>query len=1004
MVQDWKTVFRLSPSPTILLDVNKLILVASKKAADLLSTSSSTLEGLNADQALCLTTEHHRWIPATDKYLDTRLNGKRFIFEVSHVPDSDPTQCMTYLTISSVTQANVKLYECVKTSDVAPLDDDAEWTALQYRMLDELPAMIVAVSVDGRHVYQNAKAHQTLGPIAIPANGIADWIRQQYTGATDPEGRLIKYTDLPIYQAAINNVATNQVEIHFGRYIYQLSGRPLYDKRGTHCGGMVFSHDVTEMIHEAAEKEKLALMQSDIKFREITNSMEQMVWVAKTDSIDYFNQRWYEYTGASAEQSLGTSWYEYLHPDDREHTQNNWLLLIESDQDRFAMQHRIRGADGQYRWFLARAISVRDEHGRVVNFLGTSTDVTQITEALEEAKTTKEQLYNIMQIAHVHYFVVSNEYIMNSAFLAGGVDGRGLYGRYTLHNLQNQDVRRLLPQNIVDSLQAVLSGRIPSATTESEVDGVWWKTQFKAMKHAATGAILGVVGTAMDINEEKIKDQKLAKASTDRLVALQNSKFKGEFLARMSHEIRTPIGGILGMVQLMKDAFHPDDKLQVFCSHDKETESAEYLESIKRCGDALLVIINDILDFSKIEVGKMDIEHNPFDLQLMVNDVYIAAKHGSNKHEGVELTLDNRVPKNLIFKGDSNRIRQILMNLMSNALKFTEKGSVICRVDLCQGDEMSEGSPEMHRVQFKVIDTGIGISRAALEKLFNPFVQADSSTARRYGGTGLGLSIARQLVKLMSGALNLESVPSPDPGHGSVATCVIPMELSSHDELAKTLPAPVVKFTGERMVLLVEDNKINQLIAQKTLQKLGLRAVLAENGQQAVDYLNNTPPEDLPSIILMDCQMPVLDGYEATMQIRRLVDSRVRTLPIVAMTASAISGDREKCLAAGMNDYVSKPVVQNILYETIRKYIDPVPGLQHAANLVTEQGTNTRPSKEAITGERYATETAGVDPHASIRQQPRVMAPCPPRGRFYKRTQSEKRKASEEIDRLEQGD
>lgn len=908
LTNTWRTILEQCPSPVIVLDARRLVLVASHRAADLLEVDSNALDGKHIHTVLGINPAQYRTDQRQDK-IDTRIGGARVIFDVSEVHATDGKLQAIYLTIVKLWRFNVKVYECVQQSDFEARNSEEEWESLQYQMLEEIPATIVAVSTDGKHVYQNARAHATLGPIeTCRTDDVAVWMREQYNGARSASGVLLKHTELPLYQAAVENRVSKTVEIQFGQYIYMLTGKPLYNRNGKHCGGMVYSHDVTKIKQEAKELEEKALQQSDIKFREITNCMEQVVWVAKDGAVSYLNMRWYEFTGATEEQSLGDAWYNYIHPDDVENTKNNWLLSAETDEDRFTTQHRLRAADGSYRWFLARAIAVRDlESGAIIHWLGTSTDITQISEALQEAKSAREQLFNIMSVAHVHYFVVTTSYLMSTVYLAGRPNGAGLYGQYKASQLRNQNAKSVLSGPILQKLEQVLSGVVSSAIDESEVAGVWWKTQIKVMKDDS-GTIVGVVCTAMDINEEKIKDEQLAKASIDRFKSMQISQLKTDFLARMSHEIRTPIGGILGMVQLMKDSLLPEDGSPVFYNKAQEEESKQYLESIKRCGDNLLVIINDILDFSKIEVGKMDIEHHPFDLQLMANDVYVAARHGSHRRENVDFKLDYQIPQRLIFNGDANRIRQILMNLMSNALKFTELGHVICRVSLCDSEplEPSSAQPQICRVKFEVVDTGIGITSNALEKLFNPFVQADSSTARKFGGSGLGLSIALQLVKLMSGALDLKSVPAPEVGHGSIATCIIPLEVSSEVSLRSMAPLPLLKFVGTPKVLLVEDNKINQVIAQKTLQKLGIATTLAENGQEALDYLLATTVDKLPDIILMDCQMPLLDGYEATAAIRKLVNSRIRNLPIVAMTASAITGDKEKCLAVGMN--VSTPI------------------------------------------------------------------------------------------------
>ncbi|CCG82763.1 protein of unknown function, partial [Taphrina deformans PYCC 5710] len=287
----WKSMIRHLPAPVIVLGPDRRILVVSDKAAEVLQIDGSSIEEQDADVSLCLSTEHHRWVPGQDKIIDTRIGAVRIIFEVSHVRDQGLQFELTYLTVASVERSGQKLYERVERVHDVSDSDDQDWKAIQFSLLDELPAMIVAVSKDGRHVYQNARAHGTLGPIALASNGLDEWFNQQYKDARHPDGSVYLYQDLPLYKATINNIATDSVELYYGRYIFLLSGRPLYNKAGEHCGGVVFSHDVTEIRAEATKKEQIALRQSDVKFREITNSMEQIVWVSTSGSVDYFNRR-----------------------------------------------------------------------------------------------------------------------------------------------------------------------------------------------------------------------------------------------------------------------------------------------------------------------------------------------------------------------------------------------------------------------------------------------------------------------------------------------------------------------------------------------------------------------------------------------------------------------------------------------------------------------------------------------------------------------------------------
>ncbi|ORY82086.1 hypothetical protein BCR37DRAFT_380016 [Protomyces lactucae-debilis] len=930
----WRHLFAHAPTPLIVLNADKVIVFVSNTAGDLLGDEPCKMEGQLVGPRLNLDSRTQE-LDLSTRTLQTRINGRLFGFSVTHARADQNGLEWYYLTIVHCSEAHRELYRCEVTSASTggELEEGGSgWNDVAGQILEQIPAVVVALSKDGKHSYQNAFSQTLLGPIMTTEGGAEAWIERQYGSARRPDGSPFHHSALPIFRAAVDGVSQTAVECHFGDYIYLLTGRPLYNKAGQHIGGMAYSADITKIKQEAAQKEQLAMAQSDIKFAQITNSMEQIVWVVTNGKKSYFNSRWYEYTGASEEQSLGDKWYDFLHPDDVSNTKNNWILLGD-EEDRYIAHYRIRSASGTYRWFLARAIATRNSTGQLISWLGTSTDITQITEALEQAKQAKEQLFNIMQTAHIHYFVVELDYKMSSVFLAGARDSIGLYGTYTKREqLLGTDVRRIFNASLLSKLESVLSGVASSAIEESELSGTWWKTTFKTMKHPQNKSVTGVVCTVQDVTDEKLKDHQLALANTDRLVAVQNSQFKGEFLARMSHEIRTPIGGILGMVQLMNDAFHPADGERVFVNAESEEESMSYLDSIKRSGVALLVIINDILDFSKIEVGKMDIELHPFDMLLMAQDIYQTALHGSHLAKGVECKLEYLIPPKLIFKGDCNRIRQVLMNLMSNALKFTEEGSVICRISLA-GDNnlLPDASPDgLSRVKFEVIDTGIGIPKTALDKLFNPFVQADSSTARKFGGTGLGLSIAQQLVKLMSGAIELESIPAPEPGHGSRATCIIPLELSSAINLKHTDSEELHKFSKQFKILLVEDNKINQVIARKTLEKLGLTSYTVENGRECLDYLQ-AHSEELPDLVLMDCQMPLMDGYEATGLIRRQPNRTIRSLPVVAMTASAIQGDREKCLNAGMNDYISKPINVALLSLTLQKYLEVTPTPEEAA-------------------------------------------------------------------------
>ncbi|MEW6595058.1 MAG: ATP-binding protein [Thermodesulfobacteriota bacterium] len=385
-----------------------------------------------------------------------------------------------------------------------------------------------------------------------------------------------------------------------------------------------------------------------------------------------------------------------------------------------------------------------------------------------------------------------------------------------------------------------------------------------------------------------------------RMAAEAANQAKNEFLANMSHEIRTPMNGVLGTLQLLRET-------------ELASGQAELVATAHESAESLLQILNDILDFSKIEAGKLRLEQTPFRLRDLIENLGqtvapLLAARGLAFAREVDPQLAGPV------QGDPLRTRQILNNLLANAIKFTDQGKVTVRAmvtDRVEDDVL---------VRLEVVDTGIGIAEADQEKLFQSFSQADTSLTRKYGGTGLGLAIVRQLVHLMDGCCGVESAP----GKGSRFWCEIPFALAQDvPAVEAAAPAPAVPATETALageVVLVEDNQVNQKIAEGLLQKLGLTVTVAANGQEALHLLGRKRF----AAVLMDCQMPVLDGYAATRAWREIEarEGRART-PIIAMTAHAMEGDREKCLAAGMDDYISKPVKKEALSAMLEKWLRP---------------------------------------------------------------------------------
>jgi len=432
------------------------------------------------------------------------------------------------------------------------------------------------------------------------------------------------------------------------------------------------------------------------------------------------------------------------------------------------------------------------------------------------------------------------------------------------------------------------------------------------------GKVIGVVVVARDITDHKriekeLKDAKLNAESATKIaeeakeiaekakkIAEDAVKSKQQFLSNMSHEIRTPMNAIIGFTK-------------VLLKSDLDAKQKEYLTAIKLSGDALTVLINDILDLAKVDAGKMTFEQTPFKMAASIAAmIHLFETKIQEKNLKLIKEYDDKIPGVLV--GDPVRLHQIILNLVSNAVKFTSKGEITIRAELLDEDEVNA------TIEFSVTDTGIGIEEDRIEHIFENFQQATSETARLYGGTGLGLAISKQLVESQGGSITVKSKPE----EGSVFSFVLPFrKTNAKVELEKVMNILTSKVHKAK-VLVVEDIALNQLLMKTLLDDFGFEHDIADNGRIAIEKLHKKSYD----IILMDLHMPEMNGFEATEYIRGKMNSHI---PIIALTADVTTADLAKCTAVGMNDYISKPLDEKLLYDKIiellkdRESNDPLP-------------------------------------------------------------------------------
>ncbi len=605
------------------------------------------------------------------------------------------------------------------------------------------------------------------------------------------------------------------------------------------------------------------------------------------------NPRMCEILGYSREELLGRSFRDFSHSADLIEEENLLSRLIRGEIDHYTLEKRYVRKDGQPVWArVSSSLARRAGHSNRIS-------VVEYVAERRETLNSSEERFRLLSF-FTDYAVW--EYNLQTGALWWNEAYTRLFIGQTPDTATSFDwwVERIHPEDRDETLRryrAAFEGTGERFSTEyrfQRSDGSYaYVLDRVAVLRSTQGTAIRILGTTIDLTDRKQLETELHRAKD---AAEEANRVKSHFLANMSHELRTPMSGILGMVGL---------------ALDEETSPVvrDCLQTAKESADMLLTLLNDILDFSKIEAGKLTLEAAPFSLRAMLAQ---CMKVPSMRAEAKELLFACHLPDNVpdALAGDKVRLRQVLSNLVDNAIKFTEHGEVTVSIKV-------ESQTETHVcLEFSVADTGIGISDANLQRIFDPFSQADASTTRRFGGTGLGLAICTMLAKLMGGHIWAESQPGTGSTfHFTARLALAKAPLPQTGEASANLGDVSLPASSRLRVLLAEDTPANQKVVVWILSKRGHTVEVAENGHQALEMLQQKDFD----LVLMDVQMPVMDGFEATAAIRTRERQGDKRLPIVAMTAHALKGDQERCLEAGMDAYIAKPMDRRELVAVVER-------------------------------------------------------------------------------------
>lgn len=667
-----------------------------------------------------------------------------------------------------------------------------------------------------------------------------------------------------------------RLRFHDGSYRWiSARGVPIFKDSGEFDGFIGACLD----IHETKRLTE-AVKTSEAHFRTLVDKSPAVMWITNKDAeCTYLSQQWYEITGRTPELDLGFGWVENCHPDDKESAAKAFFSAIES-KEKISIRYRLRQRDGTYRWAVDSGLPLRADDGEFLGYIGTVIDIDDQVQSEEQFADLRDRFSRSVEATDLgvwycdlpfdeliwskevkkHFFLDADAFVTMDTFYAHiHVDDRDRTRAAIEHSIENHSPYDIRYRTI----------------DPKDVSKLNWIRAIGWTDYDKSGKPIRFDGITLNVTREHRAQQELRQAKQE---AENASESKTRFLANMSHEIRTPLSAIIGFGDLLRAHVNQD------------VEANEFIERIFRNATLLSRLIDDLLDLSKIEADKIEIEIADVEIDSLIEDVFSTMSLRADM-KGVRIDLNWRTPKPNRIQTDSVRFGQILTNVIGNAIKFTEKGTV--KVDLAVEDS---------RLIVRVEDTGIGLTSQQQARIFEPFMQADASVTRKYGGTGLGLALSKRLAKHLGGDLSLDRSL---PGEGSVFKIEIPLSLRTTNAEAYTprIERPTVDSAESLRgvsVLVVDDSADNRIIVGMYLKAAGASVKEASDGQQG---LSAALSENF-DVVLMDIQMPVMDGHQALAGLRHASYRK----PVIALTAHAFKEERDRCLQAGFTSYITKPI------------------------------------------------------------------------------------------------